>query len=70
MAPKYVITAYSRLLRYRVEISKPVLLEDAVKLLENYKRSSSLPHGRRLYIHPKIERKQPIQLTLKFENYE
>lgn len=70
MVPKYVITAYSRLLRYRVEISKPAPLEDAVKLLENYKRRSSFLHGRRPYIRPKIERKQPIQLTLKFEDYE
>lgn len=66
MGRKYVVTAYSRLARARVEVSRPVDEEDACKLLEKMLQYLKLTKHRHCYLHPKIERIKPIQLTLNF----
>lgn len=66
MGMKYVVTAYSRLARARVEVSSPMGEEDARKLLDNMLEQAALSKRRRCYLHPKIERIKPIQLTLNF----
>lgn len=66
MARKYVITAYSRLVRARVEVSSPMGEEDARKLLDKMLQQTASSKYRRCYLHPRIERLKPIQLTLNF----
>lgn len=66
---RFVITAYSRLYRQRVIISPAVARETAESLLEK-ERSRKRKRGPRPYIHLRIERQQPIQLTIKFNDYE
>lgn len=66
MARKYVVTAYSRLARARVEVSSPMGEEDARKLLDKMLHHAASTKQRRGYLHPKIERIKPIQLTLNF----
>lgn len=72
MARKYVVTAYSRLVRARVEVSSPMGEEDARKLLAKM-LAKMLQHAastrqRRGYLHPRIEQLKPIQLTLNFRD--
>ena len=66
MGRKYIITAYSRLARARVEVSSPMGEEDARKLLDKILEQAALSKRRRCYLHPMIERIKPIQLTLNF----
>lgn len=67
MGRLYVVTAYSRLDRARVEVSSPMGEEDARKLLDKMLRHAASSRQRRCYLHPKIERVKPLQLTLNFE---
>lgn len=66
MARKYVVTAYSRRARARVEVSSPMGEEDARKLLDKMLQYLAMSRHRHCYLHPKIERIKPIQLTLNF----
>ena len=66
MARKYVVTAYSRLARSRVEVSSPMGEEDARKLLDKMLQYLAMSRHRHPYLHPRIERIKPIQLTLNF----
>lgn len=68
MARQYVVTAYSRLVRARVEVSSPMGEEDARKLLDKMLQYLKLSKHRHCYLHPKIERVKPIQLTLNFKD--
>lgn len=70
MAAKYLVTAYSRLARARVAISSPMGEEDARKLLDRMEQHAASSKYRRGYLHPRIERIKPIQLTLKFKDDE
>lgn len=66
MGRKYVVTAYSRLARARVEVSPPMGEEDARKLLDKMLQHAASTRQRRCYLHPKIEQLKLIQLTLNF----
>ena len=68
MARKYVVTAYSRLARARVEVSSPMGEEDARKLLDKMLQHAASTKQRRCYLHPRIELIKPIQLTLNFQD--
>lgn len=68
MARKYVVTVYSRLVRARVEVSSPMGEEDARKLLDKMLQYQAMSRHRRPYLHPRIERIKPIQLTLNFQH--
>lgn len=63
----YVITAFSRLARARVEVSRPMGVDAARCALEKMIRDAASSKGARAYIHPKMERTKPIQLTLNFK---
>lgn len=66
---RFIITAYSRLLRMRVAISPALPIEMAENLLEK-ERSRKISRGPRPYIRLKIEKVKPVQLTIKFNDYE
>lgn len=66
---QYVITGISTLTGQREEISRPMSQEEAEARLEREMQS------RRLHKHPayrrlRVERRLPIQLTIKFFDYE
>lgn len=66
---RVVITAYSRLSRMREAITPAMAREKAEAMLEK-ERSRKRKRGCRPYIHLRIERQQPIQLMIKFKDYE
>lgn len=53
-------------MRARVEVSFPMGEEDARKLLDKMLQQAVVSKRRRCYLHPRIERVKPIQLTLHF----
>lgn len=67
---KWKVTAFSRLAGRRVDVSKAVMFEAAQKLLTRMKENAASSKLPRSYIRPRIERQQPIQLTINFEENE
>lgn len=69
MMDKFVITAISKLMRGRVEISGPMEEEQAKARLQ--REIENRRHQRyQVYSHLRVERRLPVQLNLKFEDYE
>lgn len=69
MKDKFVITAISKLMRGRIDISGPMEKEQAEARLqreiENRRRQRY-----QVYSHLRVEKQQPVQLNIKFEDYE
>lgn len=65
----YIVTGINKLTGERVSLSLPMSREDAERCLlrekENRRSHRSMP-----FIRLRIERKQPVQLTFKFEDNE
>lgn len=69
MKDQFVITAISKLMGGRVEISGPMEENQAKERLEREKENRR--HQRyQVYSHLRAERRLPVQLNLKFEDYE
>lgn len=69
MKDKFVITAISKLMRGRVEISGPMEENQAKERLEREKENRR--HQRyQVYTHLRVERRLPVQLNLIFEDNE
>lgn len=66
---RYILTGISRLTGAREQISRPMAEEEARALLENKKRTRR-HRAHTAYTRLRAERMQPIQLTLKFKDYE
>lgn len=67
--PEFVITGVNQLTGQREELSRPMGFEEATTRLEREKQSRKFqryqPHKRL-----RVERVQPVQLTIKFDDYE
>lgn len=63
---KYVITAISKLSGTRVEISGP-MSEDAARLRLEKELASRKRQKYAAYTRLRVERRQPVQLTLQFD---
>lgn len=68
-SPKYIITGINRLSRQRVAVTRPMAYEAAEQLLFGYRNDRS-HRGHRPYLRLRIERVQPIQLSIKFPEYD
>ena len=69
MKDKYIITAISKLMMGRVEISGPMEKEQAEQRLQ--REIENRRHQRyQVYTHLRVERRRPVQLQLKFDDYE
>lgn len=69
MKDQFVITAISKLMGGRVEISGPMEENQAKERLDREKENRR--HQRyQVYSHLRVERRLPVQLNLKFEDYE
>lgn len=69
MKDRFVITAISKLMRGRVEISGPMPEEMARERL-NRELDSRKRQKYQVYSKLRVERVQPVQLSLKFEGDE
>lgn len=66
---KYIVTGINKLTGERVALSLPMSREDAEKCLQR-ERENRRSHRSMPYIRLRVERQQPIQLTLNFEPHE
>ncbi len=66
---RFIITAYSRLTKMREAISPELSIETAEQMLEK-ERSRKRRRGPRPFIRLKIEKVKPVQLRIKFNDYE
>lgn len=69
MKDKFVITAISKIMRGRVEISGP-MEEDQAKARLQRENENRRYQRYQVYTHLRVERRQPVQLNLTFEDYE
>lgn len=69
MMDKFVITAISKLMRGRVEITGPMEEEQAKARLQREIENRRYQRYQ-VYSHLRVERRQPVQLNLKFEDYD
>lgn len=69
MKDKFVITAISKLMRGRVEISGPMEREQAEERLQR-ERENRRHQRYQVYLHLRVERRLPVQLNLRFEDNE
>lgn len=67
--PKYIVTGVNRLSRQRQPVCRPMGKDNALQLLSRYRQDRS-HRGHKPYLRLRLERVQPIQLTIQFPDYE
>lgn len=67
--PKYIVTGVNRITGDRQAVCRPKSRIDALQLLSRYRQDRS-HRGHKPYLRLRLERVQPIQLTIQFPDYE
>lgn len=67
--PKYIITGFNRLSGERQPVCRPMGKDKALQLLSGYRHDRS-HRGHKPYLRLRLERVQPVQLTIQFPDYE
>lgn len=67
--PKYIVTGVNRITRERQAICRPKSRTDALQLIDRWHQDRS-HRGHKPYLRLRLEKVQPVQLTIQFPDYE